>query len=76
MTNDEPEPNFSHDVEEMQDAVTEALNALTDVKAYTLQADELHDYKAAQYALRNLCDDMGMHDVEGVYEDTDYGDRR
>ena len=54
----------------MTDAVSEALNALTDVKAYTLTAEEIRDFKAAQYALRNLSTDhAGDNDVPGVYDD-------
>jgi len=62
------EPNLSDDIEEMEDAVETALDALTEVKAYTLKADELADFKAAQYALRNLSDDHSNENVAELYE--------
>lgn len=63
------EPDFADDLEEMNDAVTEALNALADVKAYTLTVEDLRDFKAAQYALRNLSDDHARtEDVPELYE--------
>jgi len=63
-----PEPDFEDDLEETQEAITEALNALDDVKAYTLKLDELKDFKAAQYALRNLCEDhYTENDVPELY---------
>jgi len=72
----EAEPDFQADVDEMQAAVRRALNELTTVRAYTLTADELQDFKAAQYALRNLSPDHGSEDIQAVYEGKDYGDRR
>ena len=62
------EPDFQSDLSEMEDAVTDALNALADVKAYTLKPDELRDFKAAQYALRNISPDHGQHDVQEAYD--------
>jgi len=62
------EPDFQEDKEEMQEAVKTALNALTDVKAYTLKADEIKDFKAAQYALRNLDADHNSENVAELYE--------
>jgi len=63
------EDNFSEDLENTQEAIEEALNALTEVKAYTLKVDELADLKAAQYALRNLSDDFPKgHDVPPLYQ--------
>jgi len=81
MTDSEPEtayaePQFEHHSDEMQKAVREALNALTDVRAYTLTADELQEFKAAQYALRNLSNEHATEDVCAVYEGQDHGDRR
>lgn len=62
------EPDFEEDLEEMQEAVNDSLRRLTDVKAYVLTGDDLQDFKAAQYALRNLSSDKTSdHDVEGVY---------
>lgn len=58
------EPNFSEDKEAMEQAVNNALNELTRAKAYTLKAGEIEDFKAAQYALRNLSPEHG---------DTTYG---
>lgn len=64
-----PEPDFETDLEETQAEIEAALNHLTNVKAYTLTGDELADFKAAQYALRNLLDYYGKDkDVAGVYE--------
>lgn len=63
------EPDFQDDVDGMKESVTSALNELTDVKAYTLAPGELEDFKAAQYALRNLAPEHGQHDVESVYDD-------
>lgn len=50
----EAEPTFSTDQSDGQEAILTSLNALTEVKAYTLTADELRELKAAQYALRYL----------------------
>jgi hypothetical protein len=50
----EPEPQFTDDKEEMQESIESALNELRNVRAYTLTAEELADFKAAHYALRNL----------------------
>ena len=63
------EPNFQNDVDEMEASVEAALNELTNIKAYTLKADELRNFKAAQYALRNLSPEHGLEDVEAVFDD-------
>ena len=64
-----PEPEFKDDLSETQEAIRNALNELTDVKAYTLTAGEIADFKAAQYALRNLSDDFDKpHEVAELYE--------
>lgn len=65
---DETEPDFRDHVEQQQEAIATALNALTDVRAYTLTAKELRDFKAAQYALRNLSEDHSTEDVPDIYE--------
>lgn len=65
----EPEPEFSDDVGDMKEAVNSALNELAEVKAYTLTVEELRDFKAAQYALRNLSEDYAKtEDVPELYE--------
>lgn len=66
MTDTEPE--FQEHIEQQQEAITAALNELTEVRAYTLTAEELRDFKAAQYALRNLSEDHASEDVPDVYE--------
>lgn len=63
------EPNFSADKNQMERQVNEALNALTEIKAYTLKADEIEDFKAAQYALRNLSPEHGEHDLREAIHD-------
>lgn len=69
MPSNESEPHFQDDVDAMEDAVTDALNELTHVQAYVLTGDELQDFKAAQYALRNLAPDKRSdNDVAGVYD--------
>ena len=71
MTGERPkaEPDFNEDVSEMEAAVVSALNELTRVKAYTVKPDELRDFKAAQYALRNLSPDHGNKDVQRVFDE-------
>lgn len=65
----DPEPDFQDDLAETQEAIENALNELTKVKAYALTADEIADFKAAQYALRNLCDEYDKtHEVSELYE--------
>lgn len=63
------EPNFSEDLEDAEEAIHEALEKLTEVKAYTFTPNELRDLKAAQYALRNISDEHKNHDVTSVYEE-------
>jgi hypothetical protein len=64
------EPTFQDDLDTMEQAVTDALNELSEVPAYVLKSDEIQDFKAAQYALRNLSPDKTSdHDVQGVYDD-------
>ena len=46
--------DFQDDVDEMHEAVDNALEELSCVKAQVLKLNELQDFKAAQYALRNL----------------------
>lgn len=65
---EETEPEFRDHVEQQQEAFATALNALTEVRAYTLKAEELRDFKAAQYALRNLSEDHASEDVPDLYE--------
>lgn len=48
------EPNFEEDLSQNEEHIIEALNELTEVKAYTVASDELREFKAAQYALRCL----------------------
>lgn len=63
------EPEFEEDLADTNDAVEAALSELTDVKAYTLKPEELRDFKAAQYALRNMSEDhANNHDVGELYE--------
>lgn len=65
----DPEPNFAEDKEAMEQQLTEALEALTEIPAYTLTAEELADFKAAHYALRNLHPDFPRdHDIPEVYQ--------
>lgn len=67
------EPDFGEDKDEMQQAVEAALDELSDVKAYTLKADELQEFKAAHYALRNLADPESYnYDLEEVLSGRDY----
>lgn len=63
-----PEADFESDLEEQQEAVNSALNELARVKAYTLKPEEIRDFKAAQYALRNLSEDRGQYDASSVYD--------
>ena len=62
------EDDFSDDVEEMQDAVESALEELSRVKARALTIEELRDFKAAHYALRNLATDYYNEDIPELYE--------
>jgi len=63
------EPDFQDDLDDLNEAVNEALNALAEVKAYTLTIDELRDFKAAQYALRNISEDKANgNDIPPLYE--------
>ena len=64
----EPEDDLSDDIDEMQEAVTNALDELSEVKAYTLTLDELRDFKAAQYALRNMARQYYNEDVASLYQ--------
>ena len=69
MSDIKTEVNFEKDLEVMEQRVAEALNNLGDVKAYTLKPDELRDFKAAQYALRNLAPDKeGNYNIGDLYE--------
>jgi len=70
ITMSNTEPDFKEDLEQTQEAVTTALNALTDVKAYTLKADEIADFKAAQYALRNLSEEHQSENVADLYKES------
>ena len=63
------EPEFEEHKEEMIEAVENALNELTEIRAYTLSADELQDFKAAHYALRNLSPAHTDKEVRRVYDD-------
>ena len=62
------EEDFSDDIDEMQEAVESALEELSRVKAYTLTVEELRDFKAAHYALRNLATDYYDEDIPDLYE--------
>lgn len=63
------EPDFEDDLEQTEEAIAEALNALTEVQAYTLKVEELRDFKAAQYALRNISEHYyGDNDVPELYK--------
>lgn len=62
------EQDFQDDIDEMRDAVENALEELSRVKAYTLTVDELRDFKAAHYALRNLATDYYDEDIPELYE--------
>jgi len=63
------EDNFQEDVSEQQEAISNALDELTNIKAYTLKLDELSDFKAAQYALRNLSEEHATHNnVADLYK--------
>jgi len=63
------EPDFQGDLSEQQEAITNALNELTKVKAYTLKLDELTDFKAAHCALRNLSEEHATHNnVADLYK--------
>ena len=63
------EDDFEEDLEQTEEAITDALDALTEVKAYTLKVEELRDFKAAQYALRNLSQHHhGDNDVPELYK--------
>lgn len=64
----EPEDNLSNDIDEMEEAVENALDELSRVKAYSLTLEELRDFKAAQYALRNIVRQYYDEDVPSLYE--------
>ena len=67
MTN--PEEHLSDDIEEQQEAINTALKELTKVKAYSLKAGEIADFKAAQYTLRNLSEKFsGNENVAELYK--------
>ena len=67
------EAEFESDLNEMQEAVEAALDELADVRAYTLKADELQEFKAAHYALRNLAEpETYNYDLEEVLSGRDY----
>jgi hypothetical protein len=68
MAMSDVEKEFESDVEEMDDAVTSALEELSRVKAYTLTVEELRDFKAAHYALRNLATDYYDEDIPPLYQ--------
>ncbi|AFH22655.1 hypothetical protein OSG_eHP32_00005 [environmental Halophage eHP-32] len=68
------ESEFADDVEDMHEHVEAALKHLSEVKAYTLKADELYEFKAAHYALRNLTGEYD-YDIDEVLDGRDYGDR-
>ena len=62
--------DFQDDIDEMHEAVNNALDELSDVKARTLKLGELQDFKAAQYALRNLSDRHAKDDnVADLYKE-------
>ncbi|QAS68897.1 hypothetical protein HFTV1-gp64 [Haloferax tailed virus 1] len=62
------EPDFSDDLEKTNEAINNALNELAKVKAYTLKVEELRDFKAAQYALRNISPEFAKsEDVPELY---------
>lgn len=64
------EPDFNDDLADQQEAINNALNELTKVKAYTLKLDELADFKAAHYALRNLSEEHATHNnVADLYKE-------
>ena len=67
MTNSEPD--FEEHLAETNEAVQNALNELAEVRAYTLKDHEIKDFKAAQYALRNLAPDKDKHNVGALYRD-------
>lgn len=48
----DPEPDFEEDVTRNEEAINDALEALSRVKAYALTAEELKSFKAAHYGLR------------------------
>jgi len=62
------EEDMSEDIDEMNEAVEAALEELSRVKAYTLTVEELRDFKAAQYALRNIATDYYNENVADLYE--------
>ena len=67
---DDIEPEFNQDVEIQQERIVRALDELSGIKAYTLKPDEIRDFKAAQYALRNLAGEGYQHDIEKeVYDE-------
>lgn len=64
------ESNFEEEVSEQQEAINKALSELAKVKAYTLKLDELKDFKAAQYALRNLSEEHANdNNVSELYKE-------
>lgn len=69
----EPEPEFDEDVKSQQESVENALNELTDIRAYTLKTEELKAFKAAQYALRVISEDKdtvsSKQELERLFED-------
>jgi len=65
----ETEHDFQEDLNKQQEAINNALNELVRIKAYTLKLDELADFKAAQYALRNLSEEHATHNnVADLYK--------
>jgi|AntDeeMinimDraft_4_1070355.scaffolds.fasta_scaffold04863_3 hypothetical protein len=68
MSDIEGEADFDEDLEQTEVSIACALNALADIKAYTLTADELRDFKAAQYALRNISRKHAGENVAALYD--------
>lgn len=63
--------DFQNDIDEMYESVNNALEELSNVKARSLKLSELQDFKAAQYALRNLSDRHSKDEnVADLYKDT------
>jgi len=63
------EDTWDEDKQVLEDSVEQALREVTNIKAYTLTAEEIRDFKAAQYALRNISQEhAGDNDVAGLYE--------
>jgi len=60
---------FPEDKEELEENVTKCLNLLAEVKAYTLKPEEVQSFKAAQYGLRDICEDFKDQDLREAFDE-------